>query len=107
MKLIELTFLVLQLNAEVDAGRTATLAEVHQHISAGDLFEWLKQRFPQMDLSVNTAPGRDGAGIVSELQALQGGYRGSERGKWGVENNGLCLLIAWVNELLQQRKFTD
>jgi hypothetical protein len=43
--------------------------------------------------------------INSELKSILGGYAGDERRKWGVENSGLCLLLAWTNELIQQRKF--
>ena len=37
------------------------------------------------------------------LQDILGTYNGREHRKLGVENNGICLLIAWVNELVQQR----
>jgi len=30
------------------------------------------------------------------------GYAGNERRKWGIENLGLCLLLAWTNKIIQQ-----
>ncbi|QDE27997.1 hypothetical protein FIV45_12300 [Paremcibacter congregatus] len=29
-------------------------------------------------------------------------YAGQHRRKWGVENNGLCLLLVWTNEIIQR-----
>ena len=39
---------------------------------------------------------------VRHLQSIYGGYAGQERRKWGVENKGLCLLIAWTTEIIQR-----
>jgi hypothetical protein len=36
------------------------------------------------------------------LQRMCNAYSGDERKKWGVENSGLCLLLAWTNEIIQQ-----
>ena len=108
MRRTELTWIILQLNAEIDSGSTASIDEVEDQIEAGSLFTWLRDRYPGLDLSVVTAPGYgDADGILAGLQQLLGGYRGSERRKWGVENNGLCLLLAWTNELIQQHAYCD
>ena len=37
-----------------------------------------------------------------QMYQIFGGYAGNERRKWGVENLGLCLLLAWTNEIIQQ-----
>ena len=34
-------------------------------------------------------------------------HRGNERRKFGVSNNGICLLIAWLAELVQRRAWKD
>jgi hypothetical protein len=39
---------------------------------------------------------------VRHLQSIYGGYAGQERRKWGIENKGLCLLVAWTMEIIQQ-----
>jgi hypothetical protein len=36
------------------------------------------------------------------MYQMYGGYAGNERRKWGIENLGLCLLLAWTNEIIQQ-----
>jgi hypothetical protein len=109
MSLIELTLLILQLNQLVDRElhKGVTVEEAEHHIDVGDLFEWLGRKFEgEIDLSIYR--DRPSAGEITDgLQAILGAYRGRERRKWGVENNGICLLIAWVNELVQQRKWKE
>jgi hypothetical protein len=93
----------------VDSGRAdgVTIEQVEQHIESGDLFDWLNKEFKgHIDLSIYR--GRPSANEISQgLQEILGGYAGRERRKWGVENNGICLLVAWVNELIQQRAWKD
>jgi len=110
--LTDLTFLILQLNAVVDEDlhRGIPMDEVQRHIEAGDLFAWLATRFGNsIDLSLYGPGARPevAAEITEGLNSILGGYQGRERRKWGVENNGICLLIAWVNELVQQRAWKD
>ena len=38
------------------------------------------------------------------MQDIYYGYAGQHRRKWGVENNGLNLILAWTNEIIQQGK---
>lgn len=102
MKLPYLTTLILNLNALLDARKEASITEVRRQIEARAIFEWLEERFGrEIDLSLYDAQAR--WQISADLLALHRGYDGSERRKWGVENNGLCLLIAWVNEIVQQK----
>lgn len=104
MTLIDLTYLIIQLNSAIDRGQKAEFDEIKRHIRAGDVFYWLKSSGHSVDVSLVTG-ARDsvGAEIVSELLRILEGYDGDERRKWGVENNGLNLLLAWVNEIIQLR----
>jgi len=107
MTLVDLTFFILGLNHLVDQGNSLTFDEVHDHIERGDVIEWLDKRFAgNIDLSIYR--GRPEAQEIAKgLQAIHGAYAGAENRKWGVQRNGLCLLIAWVNELVQQRAWKD
>jgi len=71
------------------------------------VLDWLEKRFgTDMDLSLYR--GRPSAHEITKgLRQILGGYGGRERRKWGIENNGVCLLIAWVNELVQQRAWDE
>jgi hypothetical protein len=103
MKLHTLTYIILEVNAALDTGKYDDLPmqEVSDHIEAGDVIAWLRRRVPEADLSLLTE--QDAQEYRAGLADIQGGYGGSERRKWGVENRGLCLMIAWTNELIQQR----
>ena len=104
----QLTLLILELNAAIDRGQSASLDEVHEHIRARDVFVWLKKSFTDMDLS----PYLEGSYLAGSKEISEGwlrildAYAGNERRKWGVQNNGLCLLLAWTNELVQQGAYS-
>jgi hypothetical protein len=110
--LIDLTFLILGLNSLIDSGdyQDVSIREVEPHIRSGDLLDWMAERFKgDIDLSLHNAPHNAARkqDIIDGLQEILGGYAGSERRKWGIENSGLCLLLAWTNELISQRRFID
>lgn len=107
MKLVELTILVLGINAAIDEHPSgATIEEAREHIRAGDILDWLKNDFG-VDVSLIASRPTSAKEYVQGLQSLLGGYEGSERRKWGVSKNGLCLVLAWTNEMIQQRDWTD
>ena len=108
IKTSNLTLLILQLNSAIDTGnhRGITIEEVKQHIDDGDILEYLNTRLGNdIDLSLLLHPDyglREGRAITTALQSLRGAYGGNEGRKWGVKNSGLCLMVAWVNEMVQQ-----
>lgn len=100
MKVGHLTSLILQLNALIDSRAEATIDEAHTHIEGKSVFPWLESRFSRaIDLSVFDDRLREE--ISTELLSIYEGYAGDEGRKWGVRNSGLCLLVAWVNEIIQ------
>jgi hypothetical protein len=105
MKLQTLTYIILEINAALDSGMYDDLPmqEVSQHFESGDVIPWLKSRVPEVDLSLLTQ--QDADQYQAGLADIHGGYAGKERRKWGVEKRGLCLLIAWTNELIQRRSW--
>jgi hypothetical protein len=105
LKLTELTSLILNLNAAIDSGRHAdvTMAEAKQHIEAGDVFPWLRNRGVHFHILEHETASE----ITKHFKSIQGGYGGNEWRKWCVQNSGLCLLLAWTNELIQLRSWKD
>lgn len=78
--------------------------EAKKHIGDGDLFPWLKERFKgKVDLSLYD--DETCLEINEKLDSILNAYGGNERRKWSVENSGICLLLAWINELIQQREW--
>jgi hypothetical protein len=103
MKANKLTYIILELNSALDSGTydDIPMREARQHIDAGDVVPWLKDRVKETDLSLST--DSDIAEYHASLSDIHGGYAGKERRKWGVERRALCLLLAWTNEILQQK----
>jgi hypothetical protein len=107
MQLNALTLLILQLNILIDTGKydDITIEEVYSHIDRGTILEFLKERGQgDIDLSIHLseAYGDFQSFYIKQLQSLYDAYAGDERRKWGVQNQGLCLLVAWTNEIIQQ-----
>lgn len=105
MKVTHLTLMILEINAIIDSGKhdNITIQEMENHISTGDVIAFLKTRcVGSCDLSWVPSASEFETDYILRLQDILGAYAGSERRKWGVENKGLCLLLAWTNEIIQQ-----
>lgn len=108
VKLQALTLLILQLNHLIDSKRfeDISIKEVYRWIESEAVLSSLRERTDgESDLSMFFGDGPY-AGFVpfyhEQMNRLAGGYAGDHNRKWGVENLGLCLLLAWTNELVQQ-----
>ena len=101
-----LTQLILQLNRLLDTGKydDITIEEVHKHIENGSILQFLQERAgDDIDLLIHMDP-KVSAGFqdfyVKYLQNFYHTFGGGE--DWFVKNKGLCLLIAWTNEIIQR-----
>jgi hypothetical protein len=105
MTLTNLTYIIFELNAALDSGKYdhVPMSEASQHIESGDAISWLKREVPEIDLGLLSE--ESAKEYEAALRDIYGGWGGSERRKWGVERRALCLLIAWTNELIQQRRW--
>jgi len=106
-KLTRLTLLILEYNHLLDTRKYdyITIEDIHREIKNGTVLRYIaKEAADEVDLSMYL-DGEESSNFVSQyaqqLQSIYGGYAGQERRKWGVENLGLCLLIAWTNEIIQ------
>lgn len=103
-RLSTLTALGFILTAHIDrgAGGEISLDDVHDAVAAGTLWEMLQEKVPDIELGLITET-RDQSpkvlGVIGEAAAIM---RDRERRKYGVENNGLCMLIACILEAIQQ-----
>lgn len=108
VKLTALTLLILELNHLIDSRKydDLTIDEVYDWIEEEKIIPLLKKRTEgDSDLSLYGKEGPYSNFSVfyhEQMKQLAGGYAGEHRRKWGVENLGLCLLLAWTNELIQQ-----
>ena len=88
----------------LDKGVSFSIAEVNHHIENKDVIDWLEQQFPvdsdiSLDFSLFKQPHREY--IHNELESYWGGYAGKEKRKWGIENNGLCIMLCWSVEVVR------
>lgn len=106
-KLTRLTLLLLEYNHLLDTRKYdyITIQDIHREIKGGSVLRYIaKEAAEDVDLSLyldSEGSSEFEAQYAQQLQSLYGGYAGQERRKWGVENLGLCLLIAWTNEIIQ------
>ena len=108
VKLTAITLLILELNSLIDSRRfdDVTIDEVYEWIRNKNVIPCLAGRAKgHVDLSVYGVDGpyQNFAEFYHEqLHLIYVAYGGDHGRKWGVENLGLCLLLAWTNQLIQQ-----
>lgn len=103
-KMTTITTFIQEISYLLDKGISFSIDEVNRHIENKDVVNWLEQEFPfgsenGVDFSLFKQPHRDY--IHNELESYWGGYAGDERRKWGIENNGLCILLSWSIEVVR------
>lgn len=108
MKVTALTGLILQINRAIDSGNhnDITITDVHNAIESGKLLRFIKEKCGKdIDLSflLDSATYGDFESFYEEkISQTYNAYAGDERRRWGVQNLGLCLVLAWTNEIIQQ-----
>ncbi len=94
----------------MDTGRfdNISVTKAKEVIDKGEVLQYLQSLAPDIvDLSliIGDSPYPGFAKFYhNEMKDILGGYGGRERRKWGIENRGLCLLLAWTNEIVQRGK---
>ena len=97
---INFTYLGFIFNALLDEGKFLNLSETHKKIEEKQLFEWLTERFDEnIDIGLFSK---------EELNEIEDFFLSlsicvDENKKMGVFNNGLCLLVAYCFEALQNK----
>jgi hypothetical protein len=110
MKLFHLTHLLLHVNSALDSSLAGgdearvSVADVERPIEARDVIPWLRGRLAgNIDLSLYPAYMPEAMEEIHEALArllATHGVGKELRRNWGVENSGLCLLVAWLTELI-------
>lgn len=100
-----LTLLILQINKVVDSGnyRAITIDQIHAAIEQKKLLRFIKESCGKdIDLSMQLSDsGNFEAEFEERIYRIYSAYAGNESRKWGVKNSGLCLALAWTNEIIQ------
>lgn len=108
-KLTAITFLILNINSLIDSKKfeDITIDEVHEWIENESVIPSLAKRVKE---HTDLGDYYDAEGVYhnfvefyhQQLKQIYYAHAGNEGRKWGVDNLGLCLLLAWTNELIQQ-----
>ena len=113
MRVVNLTFVILQVNSLIDSGRyqDISIGDVHDAIEGEGVLRFLKAKCgDDIDLSLflDHSHNPDFERLYeAEMKSIYDGYAGRERRKFGVENSGLCLILAWTNEIVQRGKLSE
>ncbi len=102
MRITNLTFLAFYINGAIDSGKYSdvSISLIADQIEAGTIFAFLQARLADdIDLSILDEAKRKE--LLSEWQDLLAAV--NARRKFGVEKNGLCLLVAYLLEGIQRR----
>lgn len=100
--------LIGSLNAALDEGIADHLspAQVQKAIADGTILDLLCQALPT-DPNFNMLDEAVGELLVEEWQEMMEIYDGREATKMGIEHKGLCILIGYCLEILQQRNWHE
>jgi hypothetical protein len=83
--------LALTLNTLIDAGETAYIDDVVQHLADGTLLTWLAERYDGASLGLFGQADLDA--MLERFRQCHAASSGQRM--YGVENNGLSLMLAW------------
>ncbi|OUS76588.1 hypothetical protein B1748_10840 [Paenibacillus sp. MY03] len=97
-----ITQFIMEIAFLLDKGVKYSLEEVNRHIEDKNVIEWLEKEHPfgtDIGLDFSMFEHDDRKFIHDGLESYWGGYAGRERRKWGITDNGLCILICWSTEM--------
>ena len=106
IRITKLALLAFELNAALDTGKYTNISvqEIKGQIDNGTIFDFLENNLhDDIDLSLHDKDTRKT--LLGEWQDLV--WAVNAPGKFGVSNNGLCLLIAFLLEGIQRRQDTN
>ncbi len=106
MHLHAITMIVRNLSVILDANKYTEISihEIHKHIEDGTVLDFLASLDESRELKAIMETGLYKGFVkfyVQSLQSIYHAYAGDERRKWGIEKSGICLLLAWTNEIIQ------
>jgi hypothetical protein len=102
-KINAITTFVLEINSIIDKGKNVSIDEVNSHIENMGIVEWIENKFPFYENGVDFSlfGDKEKEFVTKEYESIWLAYNGQEQRKWGITNNGLCLLVAWGIEIMR------
>jgi hypothetical protein len=98
---LSFTFIGFYLNSLVDKGEEMPIGEVKKHLASNELLKYLQRKYAlEFDMSLFTPD--DFKKIENFFSSCFNSI--DARKKFGVSNNGLCLLVAYCFEAAQRKE---
>ena len=104
LRLSALTFFGFEINSIIDHGHidSITFDDVYRELAQANLIQFLQSKFSRdIDLSIFLPDEEQGTLLMEALRRSAEAFRRSEGRKTGVESSGLCLLMAFCLEAIQ------
>ena len=105
---VNLANIFFALSSLADSGTTVSIKDVRDHAYAGDLWHCIGDLGAKhyLGFQIFSVPHWEEfrAWYVEEISGNCRAMEDRERRKYGVENNGICLLISYTAEILQAGK---
>jgi hypothetical protein len=97
----KITYLLSEVLMAIDNNRVrVSLEEMRDTLQNGRLFQFFARYRDEWDISLLDREDREY--LSRNLKDMALALEGRERRKFGVEYNGLCLLVGYLNELVQR-----
>lgn len=105
MRAVNLTLIELELIAALDSGKfdDLTLEDVQSHIRDGDIFPLIQSELGHR-LDIGAVKPEDIHDLTEALQRLENAVPPSDL---RINRKGLCLLLAYINELVKSAYIND
>lgn len=102
VELFKLTYTAFMVNHLLDTGKydDVTIDELGPHLENETIFQFLTERFGD-ELPLGILTGDDRLELAAEWASLWNAVDAGR--KFAVRRNGVCLLLAYVIESIQQR----
>ncbi len=98
-----LTYLALELNYLLDRGYyTSTVEEIKHKIRNKSLFNYLENKTKDDYFDLSLLDDNDRKELLEQFEDMADSI--DEDRKMGIQKNGICLLLAYVIELIQRRR---
>ena len=101
LRLSDITLLAFKLNSLMDAEDRVPIAEVQEHLEDKTVFRWLEERLDRDHFSITYAEQSDAEETLLDLFSQLWNAVDARR-KFGIEHDGIALLLAYCIEAIQQ-----